>query len=51
MTITYRTIRDTKGYYAEPLTEVIGMGAYDALGHMNEKFLEAKAIGTYPKAC
>jgi len=36
------------GYYSEQLTEALGKGAYDAKGHMNEKFVGAANIGPFP---
>jgi hypothetical protein len=38
------------GYYSEQLTEALGKGAYDAEGHMNEKFMWAENIGPFPEA-
>ena len=41
----------TPGYYAHPLIEVIGRGAYDNDGNRNAQFLEARDVGHYPESC
>ncbi len=39
-----------KGAYADHLTIVIGAGAFDEAGHINDQFLKATEVGPYPVA-